>query len=38
MTMFKIIVAIAAVAVVVMVVAIIVTALLMWVQGMSKDD
>lgn len=38
MTMFKIIVAIAAIAVVAMVVAIIVMAVQMWVQGMNKDD
>lgn len=38
MTMFKIIVAIAAVVVVAMVIAVIVMAVQMWVLGMSKDD
>ena len=38
MTMFKIIVAIAAVAVVAMVVAVIVMAVQMWVLGMNNDE
>lgn len=38
MTMFKIIVAIAAIAVVAMVVAVIVMAVQMWVLGMNNDE
>lgn len=38
MTMFKIIVAIAAIAVAAMVIAVIVMAVQMWVLGMNKDD